>query len=210
MTDGAGTIISTPTATGDVSIRTGQNQGGADDVAISVEYNAGFRVNNVELTGGSSTSMFVGYNGDANSTLWSTDCYNRTGTTAANVFVDASGRIRRSTSSRRYKTDIQAWESGLAAVLNLRPVSFAPISDIATDRVRVVGFIAEDVNEVAPDIVLYGPDPVTEEQRIESINYNGVIAMLVNATQELAALVDSLTDRVAVLEERIARTPTTE
>jgi hypothetical protein len=77
---------------------------------------------------------------------------------AANAHVpDTAGVIRRSTSSLRYKQDVQDAEPGLLELLQLRPVTYR--SDTGNDdrTIRYLGFVAEEVAEVIPTGVNYVP-----------------------------------------------------
>jgi hypothetical protein len=92
---------------------------------------------------GAARLFLEAYNGSINSTT----IYNATSAAAVNMTVESSGRLCRSTSSRRYKTDIQpldAWRW----FLDLEAVEFA---DRATpDGRKWIGFTAEDVAARGP------------------------------------------------------------
>ena len=76
--------------------------------------------------------------------------------------------------------------SSLDDVLELRPVTFRSINDVDGDALTV-GFIAEEVEKITPEVVLYGA-----EGSVEGINYNGMIAMLVNAVKDLSNEIEVL------------------
>ena len=65
-------------------------------------------------------------------------------------------------SDARLKTRVQTMEDGLATLLSLRPVRFDWRKDGGTQRAsksgRQIGFIAQEVDEVVPEIVNQGAD----------------------------------------------------
>lgn len=126
---------------------------------------------------------------DTSTFLYSEAVYARTTTNGTNVNVDSVGRIRRSTSSRRYKENIETWTSSLADVLNLRPVSFTGKFDEPENK--ILGLIAEEVEQINPQAVVYGPDG-----QVESINYNAIIDMLINAVKELNQEIQTLKQKM--------------
>lgn len=94
------------------------------------------------------------------------------GTTAsaANVNHASDGDVLlRSTSSRRYKTDIQDVEAQYAdAILNLRPVWYRSLAGADNPTWGWWGFIAEEVAEIDPRLVHWGyQDDQYEEVEIE-------------------------------------------
>lgn len=85
------------------------------------------------------------------------------GTTAsaANAFLDnaasPANRLLRSTSSLRYKTDVQDLTSEEAGrVLQLRPITYRSTCEHDNKDLRWFGLIAEEVAEVLPRMVHYG------------------------------------------------------
>jgi hypothetical protein len=75
---------------------------------------------------------------------------------AANAHLDSAdgNRIYRSTSSLRYKTDVETIETSCAdAVLNLRPVWYRSTADSDKKDWSWYGLIAEEVAEVEPRLV---------------------------------------------------------
>ena len=75
--------------------------------------------------------------------LISLPVYNATSGSAANVFVNVDGGLYRSTSSLKYKTDVQDAIHGLAEVMQLRPVTYKGKSEVDAGK-TFGGLIAED------------------------------------------------------------------
>jgi hypothetical protein len=113
--------------------------------------------------------------------------YDQTTGSAANVFVASDGKMSRSTSSQRYKKNIQDAVHGLEKVLQLRSVTF---NHINPDEAGIVygGLIAEEVHDLGlTEFVEY-----TWDGRPDSLRYGHMVSLLVKAVQELNARVVAL------------------
>ncbi len=107
---------------------------------------------------------------------------------AANMYIHTNGDVHKSTSSRRFKTNIVDTVKGLAELLNLRPVDFnSAIPTDDPDKLHT-GFIAEEVADVGFD------EYVTRDSEnvIESVQYPAMVALCVKAIQQLSAKVTAL------------------
>ena len=94
-------------------------------------------------------------------------------------------------SDARLKTDISTINDALGIVGKLRGVSY---KWIATDKPSI-GVIAQEVEEVIPEVVLTNRDtnPSTgETTEIKSVDYGKIVGVLINAINELKAEVDAL------------------
>lgn len=119
-----------------------------------------------------------------------TGVYSTTTGSAANVFVDSTGLLQRSTSSLRYKTDVRDYTRGLDALMSLRPVFYKGKSEADGDK-QFAGLIAEEVHEAGlTEFVQYDKDG-----NPDALAYQNMVALLVNAVKELTA-------RVAQLENK--------
>jgi len=115
--------------------------------------------------------------------------YNYTTPSGANLFVDSGGNFQRSTSSRKYKTEIQDAIHGLSDVLNLRSVTYKGKND--GDKI-FGGLIAEEVDAAGlTEFVVYD-----SEGQPDALHYGNMAGLFVKAIQELAA-------KVAELEAKI-------
>jgi len=94
------------------------------------------------------------------------------GTTLA---IDASGWIRKLSSDARLKENISPLFSSLEKVMNLEGVSFNWKSDGSPD----IGFVAQDVKKVIPELVITDSNDGTM-----SVKYLSVIALLTEAIKE--------------------------
>jgi trimeric autotransporter adhesin len=93
--------------------------------------------------------------------------------TSQSALIDANGKLGTAASSRRFKRDIKAMEKTSETILALKPVTFHYKSD--AKNTPCFGLIAEDVAEVAPNLVVRD-----KGGEILSVRYDQVNAMLLN------------------------------
>jgi len=106
-------------------------------------------------------------------------------------------------SDARFKEDVQPLTDSLSTVLKLRGVQFNwkrneyPEHNFSVGR--QVGFIAQEVEEVLPEVVNKSGD----EDGFYSVSYGRIVPVLVEAVKELKAENVSLKQRLEVLEKRM-------
>jgi hypothetical protein len=114
-----------------------------------------------------------------------------TTTSAANAFLNSTtGLIARSTSSRRYKTNIESIDFTDSQLMSLRPVKFQGLADVERgDAAYRVGLIAEEVAAIQglEDIVEYNEDGAPE-----NINYNSLAPILISVVKRILNRLDAL------------------
>ena len=93
-----------------------------------------------------------------------------------------------STSDARLKTNIQVIDNPLAKVLQINGVSFNWIENNKPS----MGVIADNIEEVLPELVS-DTDPKT-------VNYNGLIGLLIEVVKEQQVQINSLNERLSRLE----------
>ncbi len=98
------------------------------------------------------------------------------------------------TSSRRFKTNVAPIEDALAKAIALEGVSY----DRAPDGRRDIGFIAEDVAAVVPEVVRWEPNGIDAV----GLDYAKLTALLAEALEEQEATIRALEERIAALEAR--------
>ena len=162
-------------------------------------------------TGGdaSGTWDLSGLNAPANLTLEangggavkSVTTYNNTTAAAANMFISSTGNFGRSTSSAKYKTDIEDAEMTYSESLiyGSRPVWYHSICKNDPIDYSYWGFIAEEVFEIDPRMVFLG-----EDGSPEGVQYDRYVVHLVNVIQQQKKELDSSKSRLSILESRIA------
>jgi Chaperone of endosialidase len=99
----------------------------------------------------------------------------QTASGGAQVFVTSDGKLGTETSSARFKDEIKPMGSDSEAILALRPVSFRYKKEIDPQRIPQFGLVAEEVEEVSPDLVVRDT-----RGRPYSVRYEQVNAMLLN------------------------------
>ena len=115
--------------------------------------------------------------------------YNLTTASAANLWVGSNGELRRSTSSLKYKTDVQDATHGLAKVLALRPVTYKGKNDGDT---VFGGLIAEEVHAAGlTEFVQYA-----EDGSPDALAYGQMVSLAFKAIQEQQAIIESLKARL--------------
>jgi hypothetical protein len=106
-------------------------------------------------------------------------------------------------SDRDFKTDVRPLESSLALVSRLNPVRYTwkeGMKEYGIDEAREdVGFIAQDLQDVLPEVVR----EMDDEGHL-AVNYNHITAVNTAAIQELLELVETQHERIEQLEGRIA------
>lgn len=122
--------------------------------------------------------------------------YSNTSASAANVFVDSSGNLMRSTSSLRYKTEIKEVDQEDAIrLLELTPITYASTCEADNKTDRHYGFIAEELNLIDPVLVNF--KTLKDGTKVpDGVQYERVVVGLLK-------LVQDLTKRVAQLESKV-------
>ena len=133
-------------------------------------------------------------------------------------FLEVNGKIGSTgfstLSDRRYKTNIKTIDNGLNKILKLRGVTYdwdKSKADKNLDNKNHIGFIAQELEEVLPQIVNVGEDA----QKTRTVDYLEVIPVLVEAIKdqqkeikdqqnEIDALKKALTAKDTAFAQRLA------
>ena len=91
------------------------------------------------------------------------------------VIVDGSGHLGTTTSSARFKETIKPMDKASEAILALRPVTFRYKKELDPDAIPQFGLVAEQVEQIDPDLVVHDSDGKPYTVRYEAVN-----AMLLN------------------------------
>jgi hypothetical protein len=95
--------------------------------------------------------------------------------TGTGVVVDSDGQLGVAASSQRFKDEIKPMDKASEAILALKPVTFRYKHAIDPKRIPQFGLIAEQVENVNPDLVARD-----KEGKPYSVRYDQVNAMLLN------------------------------
>jgi Chaperone of endosialidase len=118
----------------------------------------------------------------------------------AAVFVNSSGQLGTLTSSRRFKQEIKPMDKASEAILALRPVSFRYKQEIDPKGIPQFGLVAEEVEQVNPDLVVRDA-----EGKVYTVRYEAVNAMLLNEFLKEHRTVQELKSTAAKQEATIAK-----
>jgi hypothetical protein len=126
------------------------------------------------------------------------------GATNRDVFVDSTGNLGYVSSLRETKTNI-ANLTDTSWLYQLNPVTFnyrkkdeeGNYTD-DTDGDIQYGMIAEDVEQVRPDLCFY--DEVNGQQELRGIQYSKLVPVMLKALQEQQQMIETLQAKVAALE----------
>lgn len=127
------------------------------------------------------------------------------GTPSPQDKLDVRGTVRATnfvpTSDRRLKTAIEPVEDALARLRRLRGVHYRWKQEhaeaVGLDDEPHLGFIAQEVAEVLPELVRGGAEDEAEEQAFLSLDVLGLVPVLLEAVKELAQRVDDLETQLA-------------
>ena len=182
----AGTAVMTLDASGNLLV--GKTAAGIDVVGFEARGNG-----DIKITRSGSTN--------ATTTL---EVYS-TGASAYRFYVGMDGTINATSTSisaisdQRLKENVRDIDSGLDAILSLKPRRFDWKEGKGQDKKNVAGFIAQEFETVFPECVgtsKAGGDGI----EYKNINHETLIPTLVKAIQEQQAIIESLTTRLAALE----------
>lgn len=149
-------------------------------LTASSSYNGSTAVSvSVSATTLNTANSIVARDSSGDFTAGSINCSNLTASftvTAADI---------NSTSDRNLKKNVSTIENSLDIVNSLRGVSF----DWKINDKKSYGVIAQELEEILPDLV------TTKENK--SVNYNGLVGVLIQAVKELSAEVEELKKKVS-------------
>jgi len=170
--------------TADPSVSVGEGiklRGSADDKGVA-------------LVSANSTSASEGF------TMWST------GANAWRFYVGWDGKINATSntiqaiSDQRFKENIRDLDDGLSKVMQLKPRKFDWKEGKGSDIKDARGFIAQEFEEVFPDLIGEWKDPAPEgEEPYKSVSQD-LIPTLVKAIQEQQEQIEQLKADIAVLK----------
>jgi len=124
------------------------------------------------------------------------------------VFINSSGKLGTTTSSRRFKEEIKPMVGSSEMLFELKPVTFHYKKEIDPAGTPQFGLVAEEVEKVNPDLVVRD-----KEGKPYSVRYEQVNAMLLNEflkehrkVEEQQATITQLKSAVAQQEKNFQAT----
>jgi hypothetical protein len=141
--------------------------------------------------------------------------YTLTTGNAANCSVQSDGTFQRSTSSIKYKTDVETLENEYADnLLNCRPVWYRSLSPSDNAQHSYWGFIAEEVAAIDPRLVHWKTVEITYDENgsavetscdpePEGVQYDRFVPHLLNLIKRQKEQIETQGTAIAALEARL-------
>jgi len=121
---------------------------------------------------------------------------------AGSGVVNSTSTSITSISDFRLKENIRDLETGLDAVMTLKPRRFDWKEGQGTNKKDVAGFIAQEVETVLPDLIGEWKNNESDETIYKSLSMGDMLPTLVKAIQEQQAIITALTARITALEAK--------
>jgi hypothetical protein len=125
-----------------------------------------------------------------------------TGVTVADgveVMIDTKGQLGTVTSSARYKESIEPMPDESKIIFSLQPVSFRYKKELDPAAIPQFGLVAEQVEKVAPELVVRD-----DEGKPYSVRYQAINAMLLSEFQKEHRKAEKRAVTIKAQQERIA------
>jgi trimeric autotransporter adhesin len=126
--------------------------------------------------------------------------FGQTSSSGTTVFINSAGKLGTSTSSRRFKEEINPMKRASEALFALKPVTFRYKKEIDPQGIPQFGLVAEEVEEVSPDLVVRDG-----EGKVNTVRYEAVNAMLLNEFLKEHGRVQELRASAAEQKKEIAK-----
>ena len=122
----------------------------------------------------------------------------RTSPNGVAVLVNGAGQLGTTTSSRRFKHQIADMGAESDVLMKLRPVAFYYKPELDETQTRQYGLVAEEVAQVAPQLVVFDKDGAPQ-----TVRYHFVNAMLLNEVQKQRHLVAAQQDVIKTQQQQV-------
>jgi len=144
--------------------------------------------------------------------------YTQTTAAGANVVVDTTGRLLRSTSSERYKdiiADLELDDTAYENAMQLAPIVYRSTAEADNPNYHYYSFSAEALGEYDPAFTLWrNTETVTDdegntseqpldERQAEGINLNAIVAFLHATNVKQGKLITEQAEAIETLTKRI-------
>lgn len=138
-------------------------------------------------------------------TIYSKSIYDSTTAAGASVSITGTaGYLQRSTSSIKYKTDVEDMDTTKSeSIYQMRPVWYR--SKCATDRKdwSYYGLIAEEIAQIEPRLVHWGEVKEDGTQEPEGVMYDRLTVLLLSEMKKQQVLITQLNAKVDSLQETV-------
>jgi hypothetical protein len=137
---------------------------------------------------------------DVNDSCYIGNIFGATSSGGVAVLINSNGRLGTLTSSARFKDHIKPMDTASEALFSLKPVTFHYKKEIDPAGISQFGLVAEEVEEVNPELVVRD-----NEGKPYSVRYEQINAMLLNEFLKEHKIVRELKSAVQKQEEMIAQ-----
>src|SRR6266498_5761236 len=120
------------------------------------------------------------------------------------VIVGTNGKLGTTTSSARYKDNIEPMDKMSEAIHSLRPVTFRYKQELDPEGILQFGLVAEEVAKVHPDLIARD-----EEGKPYTVRYEAVNAMLLNEFLKEHRRVEEQSSEIRELQATVAELKST-
>ncbi len=185
--NGFGALSSNTTGGGNAALGAGalQNNTANYNTAVGVTAlpnsttgtgNAAFGVNAGIAVTTASNVICIGHDGqNVSNSCYIGQIFGATSPGGTAVFINSDGKLGTVISSRRFKEEIKPMDQTSEAILSLKPVTFHYKKGIDPQGIPQFGLVAEEVEEINPDLVVRD-----KEGKVNTVRYDAVNAMLLN------------------------------
>ncbi len=163
------------------TLQTGSNNIYIGNSGVSIESNT------IHLGSGQTATFIAGI-------------FNQTSANGVAVLVNSNSQLGTTTSSRRFKHEIADLGAESDLLLKLRPVAFYYKPELDDTQTRQYGLVAEEVAQVAPQLVVFDKDGAPQ-----TVRYHFVNAMLLNEVQKQRAIIVRQESKIQDLAARLAK-----
>ncbi|MBA2678196.1 MAG: tail fiber domain-containing protein [Ktedonobacteraceae bacterium] len=118
----------------------------------------------------------------------------------AAVVINRHGRMGVRTSSLRFNEAVKPMANASEVLLSLQPMTFRYKKELDPDAIPQFGLVAEQVAEIAPDLVARD-----DEGKAYTVRYEAVNAMLLNEFLKEHRKVEQLNETVSMLQKDLAQ-----
>ncbi len=146
---------------------------------------------------GESNTIRIGYIGTQTATFIA-GISGKNSPNGVEVFVNGTGQLGTTVSSRRFKHQIVDMGVESEVLMKLRPVAFYYKPELDETQSRQYGLVAEEVAEVAPQLVVFDKDGVPQ-----TVRYHLVNAMLLNEVQKQRKMVEEQNETITRQQDEI-------
>ena len=104
----------------------------------------------------------------------------------------------------RIKKNIVTIDNALAKTLKLRGIYYNRVVEEDDTKLRRVGVIAQEIQEVLPEVVISNIDPTSKQDTL-SVDYGNITALLIEAIKEQQTIIDRQQQQIDHLTELVTQ-----